>query len=535
MLKPNCRLKIYDTDDALTHTITDDVLNCAFTDICTTDVGSFTFTVPTINGLNNAYDNIGNNYLVQIELGYDGSYTHLFSGRITDFTTQTAKDQVVRVFEGKGLGATLERRFKRNKRWQNVAASDIVLELVLELSGEGELSGSTITNDATEETITVDTESYFDVLKKVSDYWYDGSTKVTKDFGIDKTNHLFWKSRPIRTVGVETITNIANYTLKAAILGSKNDITVYGAASAPYPLNRDAFTESATAVGWVANNGTVTGATGGIGVKEGTYRIHTEANSTISISYVLPKRIFLRDINRINFWYNHNAYGPKVYLYAPDSSNCFYANLTAADSTWAFFEGSLGENSEYDADERPTGIWYKVGDPNWWDIEEIAFISTTSVGVFTFDFDKLYFYPERWVANATDPTNIGVYEKRESEYRDDKLLTLEECTKRANTLLYQQKDRVLRLDFTVPGNINILLGDRLTIDLPRDNITAQPFDVVSVTQAYNKSPIGFQTTVHTLGTADTRRLPPLTPLESIRLSQKNTRDVIGQIYQSMMK
>lgn len=534
MTKPNCRLKIYDTDEELTHTITTDILTASFTDVCTSDVGSFTFSVPASNGFTNTYDDIGNNYLVQIEMGYDGVYTHLFSGKITDFTTQVSAT-AIRVFEGKGLGECLERRFKRNKRWLNEDASDIVTELVLELSGDSELSGSTINNDSTDETITVETESYFDVFRKISDYWYDAGTQVKKDFGVDKDKEFFWKTRPIRTAGVETISNLLTYSLKRAILPSKNNITVYGAASAPYPIDKDLFTESATAAGWVANTGTVTGATGGIGVKEGTYRIHTEANTNISVEYTLPKRIFLRNINTFYVWYYSVALNPKIYLYAPDASNCFYASLTGAASTWTFFEGALGENAEYDADERPSGIWNKTGSPNWWDIQAVAFISEASGGAFSFDFDKLYFYPERWTANVTDSTNIAVYGEREAEFYDDKLLSEAECTKRANTLLYQQKDVVLRLDFTVPGNTNILLGDRLTISLPLDNVVEQSFDIVSVTHAYSKEPNGYQTSVHALGSANTRRLPPMSPLESIRLNQKSTRDVVSQIYQSVIK
>lgn len=531
MTKPCCRIKIYDNAlSALTHTITTDILSCSFTDVLTTDVGSFMFTVPAQNGFDNVYDDIGNHYFVQIELGYNGSYTHLFSGRITDFTTQVGETSL-RVFEGKGAGECMERIFKRNKRWQNTAASTIVTELYGDLGAE--VASGSIDVDTTQETITVETESIFDVLKKASDYWYDGSTKVTKDFGVGKDRNFFWKSRPIRTSGVETISNLTNYTLKRAILGSKNNIAVFGAASAPYPIDRDYFTESAT--GWTAYNGTVTAETGGIGVKAGTYRIHTEGTSYISIEYPLPKRIYLRDINTLNFWYYHSAYNPKVYLYAPDDSNCFYADLTGTASTWTFFEESLGENAEYDADERPSGIWKKTGNPNWWDIESVAFISESSTGAFTFDVDKLWFYPERVTDDASDSTNITAYGERESEYYDDKLLTETECTKRVNTLLYQQKPRVLRLDFTVPGNTNILIGDRLSITLPLDNISAESFDVVSVTQTYNKAPQGFTTTAHCLGTADTRRLPPMTPLESIRLSQKNTREVLGQIYQSVIK
>lgn len=533
MTKPCCRLRVYNTSDELVYTITTDVLTATSTDVCTTESGSFSFTVPAVKGHDNVYDDIGNNYLVYFDYGYGGSYTHKFSGRITDFTTNV-EEGATRTFTGQGLTATLERRFKRNKRWQEVDASDIVGELVTDLSGDSEIGGSSVDVDTTHEVVTVETESYFDVLKKVSDYWYDSDTKVTKDFGIDKDNHLFWIARPLRTDGVATISNLTKYSLKYSILPSKNRVRVYGAASVPFPVDRDSFTESAT--GWVANRGAVSATSGGIGVKAGTYRIYTAATGYIDIEYELPKRVYLRDINTLSFWYNHNANYPSVILYAPDASNYFYSPLDNTTATWIFFEQSLGEKNEYDANERPNGKWYKYGTPNWWDIQKIGFKNTDSPTTpMEFNLDKLWFYPDRVYADANDSTNETAYRIREIEIYDDKLLLETECLKRANTILYQQKDRVLRLDFTVPGNTNILLGDRVPITLPLDNLTDQDFDFVSVTDTFSKEPLGYFTSVKALDTGDTRRVPSTSPLESIRLTQKNTREVIGQIYNYMIK
>jgi hypothetical protein len=85
----------------------------------------------------------------------------------------------------------------------------------------------------------VRTESYWSILQKVSDYWYDASTKVQKDFCVDTDGELVWKARPWRTVGVETLTLLHDYKLTQDILASKNSITVYGAANSFLPNDKD--------------------------------------------------------------------------------------------------------------------------------------------------------------------------------------------------------------------------------------------------------------------------------------------------------
>lgn len=525
---PNCKIEVYYPNGNLNQTIIN-AIECHTKDIFTSSVGTFSFTLSAQTGLSYPLNTIGNNDKVKIYFGYNGNYVHVFTGRILPYTSVIG-NPTTRIFEGKSLSEILERRFKYNKRWQNVEADDIAAEVASDLSLTGDLA-----TDTTAETITVRTESYFDLLKKVSDYWFDGSTAVKKDFGVNKDNVLVWKTRPLRTVGVETFTygnDFLDYTLKHDILPVKNKITVYGGSSAPYPLDRDEFTETIT--GWTEINGTASAETGGVlGVKEGTYRIHIEGNTYVGMYYTLPKRIFLRDISNLNFWYNHASVTPAVQLYAPDSSNLFSANLETS-AGWHFFEGGLGEANEYDVDERPTGIWHKTGSPNWWDIEAVAFESSPDTGAFSFDVDKLWFYPERWVSTAEDVVGSQAsYGLREAEFTDDNLLSESECEKRAKTLLYQLKDRVRRLDFTVEGNTNVLVGDRLSMTLPPDNLSAVAFDVVSVEHHFTIRE--FQTVVHALDTANSRDLPSASPLESIRHQLNRSREIQAEIYTRIVR
>jgi hypothetical protein len=542
--KANCKIEIYDTDGNLTQTITDDIKECHTKEIMTSGIGSFSFTLPAFKNFNVVYDDIGNNYTAKIFFGYNGSYTHKFTGRILPWTTVIAEDGW-RMFEGKCLGEILERRFKYNKRWQAVEADDIVAEIASDL---GLSSNIDLITDP--ETVTVRTSSYFDLLKQISDYWVDAGTQIQMDFNIDKDNTLQWTNRPRRTgAGLETLVYgeaFQSYTLKYDIQPVKNKIIVYGAAKAPYPVTKDGWTDALT--NWAVTTGTLSladaPATAPNTPKAGTYWIKCDVNVTTKIGafYRTIPRVYLRDINKLCFWHwlsSSTADTAQVQLYAPDEYNTFYSKIGAlATGGVNWNDLSLGEGAEYDIDENPSGIWEKFGSPNWMDINAVGFLfhdAGGGVGDLDIYIDKLYFYPERWSAIAEDTvTSQPAYELREVEYTDDNLLSEDECLVRAETLLYQQKDRLMRLDFSVAGNINILLGDRFTLDLPPDNISAMDFDVVSVENHYSLD-TGYQTVTHCIGGSVSRQLPALTTLDSIQRQITQNRDITAELYSRIVR
>jgi hypothetical protein len=540
---PICKIEIYDTSNALVRTLTeDDLMDCNSKDIVTSGVGSFSFTLPAIIGLDVVNNDIGNNYTAKIFFGYGSTYVHVFSGKILPFTTSVSST-ATRTYEGKSLSEILERRFKYNKRWQAAEADDIAHEVATDLG----LSHS-LDTDTTAETITVRTESYFNLMQKISDYWISAGSQLTKDFYIDKDNVLQWHDRPLRTgINVETFTygvDFQNYSLKYDILPIKNRITVYGAAKAPVPLSKDDWTDSLTdwtpVSGNLSQNNTLP--------KAGTYWVACTHHSTDDYYRTIP-RVHLRDINKVCFWHQIITTGgvgtidvAQVRLHAPDASNSFYTkNLTISHTIGTpphWYELSLGESAEYDVDENPSGVWEKTGTPNWMDICGVEFLTHESGGAITDTItyvDKLYFYPERWISTTDDATSQTNYGLREAEYTDDNLMSEAECETRAETLLYQQKDRVMRLDFAVAGNTNVLVGDRLTITLPPDEITAMDFDVVSVEHQWNMQ-VGFQTVVHLVGaTLATRMLPCMTPLDSVQKQLTQNREFTAELYSRIVR
>ena len=511
MSAPCCKILIYDTSDTLVYTITDDVLDCNTNDICTTSVGSFKFTLPAVKDFTNCYDDIGNFYKAKIYYGYDAVYVHVFTGRIMTIATNASNGGATRVYQGKGLAEILERRHITNAHWDATDASTIVSGFATDLS-----LSSDIDTDTTEEKLTVDSETYFDVLKRISDYWESAGTQVKKDFGVNKDGELFWKARPIRTVGVETLTDILEYDLTFDILNSKNNITVFGAASNFYPLTPDDITEDAA--DWTATSGA---ASASADHQVGSFSIKVAAATGGSVMHHhFPDPLYpitVKDTSNIFFHYKASSIGgsPNVTLYAPDVNNTFTASLTN-NGGWLTFDHSIGP-AHMNSAGNPDGPWTEgTGHPNWWNLTGIEVGVNGGGNPSEIYIDGLYFNPIRPYANAHDDTNITNYGQRDAIIVSENLQSAAECESYAQSLLYQQKMRVMRLDAKVNGNTNYLIGDRIAVTLPLDGVTATNFDIVSVENFYTKAPSGYTTIVHFIDTDSTRTLPAKTPLEVLQ-------------------
>jgi hypothetical protein len=405
--------------------------------------------------------------------------------------------------------------------------------------------------------LTVRTESYFELLKKNSDYYYDAGTQIKKDFYVDAgdaghlNGHLVWKSRPIRTTGVETLTvgqNVLDYIVTRDYLPIKNNITVYGKAFAKYPSDGDTWTEN-DHVNWTENSGTLydenlihkigsyclsgAGAAGGLDIT----RLHSAIN--------------IRDINKISTWIyiitvdNGDSY---LRLLAPDDSNYFELSSNTlsnnpesmaaafpklANSGFTFYSWSLGENNEYDATYNPSGQWVKTGTPNWWNIQGIRLVINGDVGNGSIVIDGLHYSPVRYSYTTSDATSISDYGQCDAEFTDDNLLSDADCEKRAKTLLYQLKDPVVRLDVTVNGNSNIKIGDRISVTIPAEGITAQNFDVVAVNHDFTGQ--GWTTTANMVDSGNVRKLPPRNANESVLRQINNLKEVTSELYSKIVR
>jgi hypothetical protein len=532
------KIEIYNPAGALVYTLTDEALDINIKEILTSGIGSFNFTLPAKKGVEYVYTDILGNWKVKLYLAqtYQVTPDLLCVGKIKKITgPMSTSEGYIRAFEGKNQGEILERRFKLNKCWLNTDVDDIIAEVASDLS-----LGSDIAVDTSHVDITVRTETYFDLLKKASDYWVSAGTQVKKDFYVDTSDALVWKARPIRTSGVEVLTigtNILEYTVIRDYLSIRNNITVYGIANGRYPADGDSWTEG-SATGWTEVVGTFDYANAAN--KVGTYCISVigMGGSFAANGYYPHSRLTVRDVNAINFWHNNQA-GPSVHgkirLHAPDTSNYFEStdvNGIGSTNTWTFNSLALGSASEYDASLNPNGIWTKTGTPNWWDIQGFEFYWETTMGG-NVKIDGVYYSPIRSYYTAADATSIAAYGQADAEFTDENLLSATACESRAKTLLYQLKDPVIRADVTVKGTANLLIGDRVSLTIPAEGLSAVNFDVVAVEHCLNQN--GWNTKASMVNSDSTRYLPPGTPWEATARKLSSLQDVTREVYSRVVR
>jgi len=532
-LIPRYKIETY-TGAVLDYTIEKDATVYA-KNVVTESVGNFNLVLPTVKGTADdfIYDDIALNDTVKIYfwLEDEGSCpaTPNFVGKVGKISAPlTVENGYVRQISGLSLGEVLLRRFKVNKYYDAAEADDIVADVATDLGlGAGEIAV-----DTTAVTLEIKTKTYFDILKAVSDYWASAGVQIKKDFYVDINNNLVWKSRPIRTAGVETLTvgdNIKSYIVTTDVDSVRNSITVYGFAEKALPVDKDAWTEALT--NWTATAGTL--ALNDSEKKTGTYSIQCTLASggTIGQFHRTFNRVTIRDINQLTFWFIKSSpvSDITVRLLAPDSSNYFYDDTLTLSDVWEFYRTTLGPNNEYNAVANPNGIWKKTGSPNWWDIQAIEFYFTKDSGYAGGLYvDGLFFFPDRWTYTASDATSITAYEQWDMEVTDDKLHSDSDCEKRAKTLLYQLKDPPTQIEVITPLNTNILVGDRLIMTIPAEGINTVNYDVISVEHIVAGK--DFETHAIMVNSASTRESIVTTPVKELANIRKNVNRLGAGLY-----
>lgn len=515
------------------YTIEADALNVHVHEILTSGIGTFDFTLPTKKDGGYQYEDVGLHDTVKIYLGYDSiSASDLITiGKIYRITAPLNNQSgYLRVFHGKNQGEILQRRIKGRNVWLNTEADDIVGEVASDLSlGTGDIATETTAVD-----LTVDKQTYLEVLQQVSDYWVNAGTQLQYDFYVDTDNDLVWKARPIRTSGVETLTvgeNILGYQVTRDGTTIKNEIYVYGKREVynpsrygsqadvqnptthgrTFPSDGDTWTDDGT---WSADTGSVASDNTNPKVGSDYTRATSDAAGDFEFNHT-HSAIHVEGVAgypMLEFWVRRDVTlaGAQhdVRVLAPDESNYFYTEFTdpGVNNVWGFNIFNLGPNNEYEADENPNGDWQSTGNPDWEDMQGVEFIIDVGAGTYHIDVDGLCFSFGRYRNSASDGTSQSSYGQRDIVVVNDDLTSDSECQSHAETLLYQRKDPVVRLDVTTALNTNILIGDRLSMTIAAEGISSANYDVVAVDHFFD-SERGAITTASMVDSASTRILP----------------------------
>lgn len=505
------------------YTLTDIVAHIHTKQSLTNAVGTFSFTLPTKkNGSTYYYTDIALYDKVKIWLGYEGDSfagDPLFVGRISQISTPLNMSQgYLRMFNGKDQGEVLLRRLKGIKSWSAVAPHTIATEIATDLGlGTGQIDTDT---GAMPISIEIDPdryEVYFNLLRTISDHWYAGSNQVKKDFFVDVNNNLVWKSRPFRISGVETLTvgeNIESYTVLRDLESVRNKIYVYGMPLKGYPLDKDSWTESLSPSDgvWTLCGGTLLTLDGSNKVV-GSYSIKVTSDVDndlcVSLTFYSGKEANANLYPSLNFKINVTGQftdGTITLVDSLVSGNEVFQVLNISKTGWNSISLPVGKKS---ADQ-----WIFAGGAtsfNWTNIKRITIDLNFSGAPTTRSFwiDNLFFNSRNYYGFAEDATSQTTYEIREEAIIDEELPDDTECERRAQTLLYQLKDPLIRVDLVTKGNTNIKMGDQIPLTIPAENISAIAFDVLTVEHDVT-SQIGFKTAATMLNTSNMRTLPPRT-------------------------
>lgn len=511
------------TGAVLDHTIEHEAF-FRFKEILTDGIGNFVFTIPT-----KKIDYVFNDIVLHDKVKFYVGYTTVpanpnFIGRVTSISAPLRTESgFIRVISGLSQGEILLRRQKKNKFYTGTNASVIVTEWANDLG----LGTGDITADTNQPDIEVRTKTYFDLMRQISDYWIDGANQIKKDFYVDIDFDLVWKVRPLRSAGVETFTvgkNIEGYSVAQKVEPVKNEITIYGSADKPLPLDKDTWTESLT--DWTASVGSLVldAVTFQVGAK--SIRAWDNAGGIATFKRDIP-RTTIRDINKLFFWSIATPHMPttlKVRLHAPDNANYFHADFTTGGA-WTFNEFDLGAEHEYHATGNPNGTWTLQGSPNWWDIEFIEFYADYAPNSNAFVFiDGLWFFPKRWSNTASDAGSQTSYGQRDLEITDDKLHSDTECQRRAETLEFTLKNHPTQITLLTKGNTNVLIGDRLSMTIPAENISAVNYDIFSVEHSFYPQP-GWQTRAVMVNSVNIRREVSFSPMQKLVGLRRKVREL----------
>lgn len=521
MTNPVYKIETY-TGAVLDHTITADADHVMYKESVTDSIGYFSFTVPSQKGGNNSYSDIALNDKIKIWIDYDSvSGDPHFIGYVYKINSYYTREHgFFRVVSGLGYGEILLRRFKNDVYWIGQTVKTVADELADDLSlGKGDIPA-----DATVLTTEVETKTYFDVLRGVSDYWVSAGTQIKKDFMVDVDFDLRFVNRgdspfvSYAALTLEPDKNVLRYEVIQDKHPVRNNISVYGndgyaqahipgSEGRTEPDDKDRWTENDD-TGWTYTHGTNNWLA--VSKKVGDwYLAMTSANvagtHTVDISRtvdVVARGV--RGYKTLNFFSGVSAglLSFDVELENSTAANEYTYAITQ-NPVWVTNNLDLGENQEYDALHNPNGVWTVANTPNWYDIDTIRFTATNAIA-FTVYFDGLHFSHGRYRHTASDATSQTSYGRADLELTDDKLHSDSECEKRSETLLYQLKDPPTQINVVATGDSSIKAGDKRLMTFDVEGISATYFYVLNTEHVFSSEPRGYVTKASLIGSINIR-------------------------------
>jgi len=374
---------------------------------------------------------------------------------------------------GRDLGAELFSRLV-TKKYVSEEGSEIVKDVLANYTPLASVGVETTNSTYAEE--EYENKPVWEIVKYVAETAKNSSNVIGYDFKCEEGDLQFFpKSKYASVVSLDGIIILCEH--ESAIERVRNRIYVYGEASKPYPLDKDAWTESLTPSEGAWSSGT------------GTGNVSLDSTEKIVGNYCIKHATTTPDYyGRAVFTFNDgkeinsNVY-PSVNFQVKEES-AFSGEVTLIlediNGNWAAKEYRIGNNKKWHFEsfmcgQKHADEWSgsNIANFNWEKIKKILFdahFSGTGTGAFWVD--NLYFSHCRWSAVAEDSTSQSKYGVRELAIVDETLVSDDACAKVADAELKYRKDPNESLRVTVLGDPRIVAGETIHVTSPNEGIDA---------------------------------------------------------------
>jgi len=416
--------------------------------------------------------------LIEVALSRTGeSWVKVFKGRL-DAVAKRAEaslrgPQHYLRLRGRDLGAELFNRLV-TKKYVNTEGSEIVKDVLVNYTPLASVGVEATNSTYAEE--DYENKPAWEIVKYVAETAKDASNVIGCDFKCEEGDLKFYpKSKYASVVSLDGIITLCEH--ESAIERVRNKIYVYGEASKPYPIDKDAWTESLTPTDGAWSSGTGTGNVSLDGTERavGSYCVK---HSTTSPDYY-GRAVFTLNVGKEM---NANVY-PSVNFQIKEES-VFSGEVTFIlediNGNWAAKEYRIGNNKKWHFESFMCGQKYadewsgsNIANFNWEKIKKLLFDAHfVGTGTGAFWVDNLYFSKCRWSGMTEDSASQSKYGLRELAVVDETLVSDDACAKVADAELKYLKDPAESLRVTVIGDPRIVAGETIRVTSPNEGIDA---------------------------------------------------------------
>ena len=467
-----------------------DIIDCRVHLGCTKEVGSFEC---LLQNWNKKYSP-GGTYPItvgldgHIDIGRGTNVPQIITLRVESVKCESSPTENYIRVSGRCWGEKLFRRVI-TKTYDNKKGEEIVKDLLDYYVGLSHVRDSTELVENTDTTYThlaYENTPVWDIIKYIAES-SDLAGVIGYDFRVapDGKFEFFPKNSKTSSVSLSEKIEVSEY--RKDILRVRNRIRVYGCQGKNFPANLDLWSESLD--GWTTVSGSIELDARS---RQGTYCLRLNAPANVVGNIYRTFNTLVKPQTFVMWaWMPGNLGGGYGYvrLFAPDSANYFQANISSLLESkcilqWGLISLGLGPSNMYDANNNPSGVWTKVGNPQWSQISGLQLIiSALTVSTYIMYDGDFGFLNCSYTGTAEDSASQSAYGLRELTETDEELTSDNECNLRAKALLDYLKNPAESLTLTSTvidyGTTPPLAADKIHVTLPNENIDSD-FRIESV-------------------------------------------------------